>query len=477
MNDNLLHLYHKLPGPARSVAASLRGYGLKRWRYGHETDRLVEAARERESWSEAEWRSWREERLAFVLHRAATRVPYYAQQWAQRRLRGDNASWTRLENWPILEKEPVRKNSKAFVADDCTLSRMFRDHTSGTEGKPLDLWQSKDTVRSWYALFEARVRQWYGVSRHDRWAILGGQVVTPVSQQRPPFWVWNAALKQLYMSSYHLAPHLIPRYLEALGRYRVRYLLGYTSSLYVLAQEALRLKFRDLQLAVAITNAEPVLAHQRSVIAEAFQCPVQETYGMAEIAFAASECSVGGLHTWPEAGFAEVDPDHETGQGGKSGDLICTSLLNCDMPLIRYRVGDRVTLPATQTPCGCGRGLPLMTSIEGRADDILYTSDGRRIGRLDPVFKSDLAIREAQIIQEALGVVRLRFVPAPEYTPQDGRAIAARIKERMGNVDVILEAVTEIARTRNGKFRAVICNLPPEQVMYLREQRSVAVGR
>ena len=31
-----------------------------------------------------------------------------------------------------------------------------------------------------------------------------------LKQRRPPFWVWNAGLKQLYMSSFHLAPDLSP---------------------------------------------------------------------------------------------------------------------------------------------------------------------------------------------------------------------------------------------------------------------------
>ena len=45
-------------------------------------------------------------------------------------------------------------------------------------------------------------------------------------------------------------------------------------------------------------------------------------------------------------------------------------------------------------------------------DDVLYTRDGRRVGRLDPVFKDRVAIREAQVIQDALDVVRVRYVPA-----------------------------------------------------------------
>jgi phenylacetate-CoA ligase len=112
-----------------------------------------------------------------------------------------------------------------------------------------------------------------------------------------------------------------------------------------------------------------------------------------------------------------------------------------------------------------------MTSIEGRSDDVLVTMDGRRIGRLDPVFKDQLPVREAQIVQEALDCVRLRFVPAPEYTAADGKAMVNRIRQRMGSIKVILEAVNEIPRSANGKFRSVICNLPAQKASLLRLER------
>jgi len=457
----LLRVYHRLPSPLRSVAASFRGVFLRWWRYGSKSDRLVEEAVEGEQWSPHRWKAWQGERLAYVLHRSATKVPYYREQWAARRRRGDRASWEYLENWPILEKETLRENPNVFVAEDRDVRRMFQLCTSGTTGKPLALFQSKETVRTWYALFEARCHRWYGVSRHDRWAVLGGQLVTPVSQRRPPFWVWNAALNQLYMSSYHLAPDWIPHYLEALQRYHIKYLEGYTSSLYALAQETLRLGRDGLKMSVALTNAEPVFDYQREAIAKAFKCGVRETYGMAEIAAAASECEAGQLHLWPEAGWIEVMEDGRSVANGTSGDFICTGLLNTDMPLIRYRVGDRGSIAPADTSCACGRTLPILGSVEGRVDDVLYTSDGRRIGRLDPVFKAHLPVREAQIIQETLDRVRVRYVPAPNFTPDAGRSIIERLQARMGSLEVILEEVSDVPRTANGKFRAVVSHIKP----------------
>src|SRR5439155_9001358 len=120
------------------------------------------------------------------------------------------------------------------------------------------------------------------VSRNDRWAILGGQLIVPIERRTPPFWVWNAGLKQLYLSSYHLAPDLIAAYLDALVRFRVTYVLGYSSALHALARGALALGRRDVALKVVVTNAEPLFDFERRAIAEAFGCPVRETYGMAE---------------------------------------------------------------------------------------------------------------------------------------------------------------------------------------------------
>jgi len=209
----------------------------------------------------------------------------------------------------------------------------------------------------------------------------------------------------------------------------------------------------------AITTAEPVYDHHRTTISKAFHCPLRETYGMTELVVAASECAAGRLHLWPEIGSIEVVKDVSPQFHGSFGDLVCTGLINVDMPLIRYRTGDCGTLTGEPKPCICGRTLPIIESVDGRADDLLYTMDGRRIGRLDPLFKGDLPIREAQIVQEALDCLRVRYVPSPDFKPHHESVITHRVHERMGMVKVVMESMETIPRGANGKFRAVISNL------------------
>lgn len=462
LHNRLLDIYLNLPSFLKVLAASAWGYHLHRWRYGPETEDLVQAALARETWTVEQWRSWQEEKLAYILHRAATKVPYYRDYWSHRRRQGDRASWQYLENWPILDKEPLRIHPRAFVADDCDIKKMYQGETSGTTGKPLTLWFSRSTVRNWYALFEARWRRWYGVSLHDRWAILGGKLIIPFAQKEPPFWVWNAGLKQLYLSTYHLSPAFLTHYLNAIKRYHIKYIYGYSSAIVALAQELIRTGRSDITVSVIITNAEPLFDHQRQVVSQAFQCPVRETYGMSEMVAAASECEAGSLHLWPEVGIVEIMQGDHPVANGSSGDLVCTGLLNTDMPLIRYRVLDRGTLPHKHSPCHCGRSLPILAALDGRLADCLYTSDGRVIVQPDTIFGSDLPIQEAQLVQESMTSVKIRFVPNEHFTEKTGSIMIKKLRDRMGPVQVILEPVENIPRGPNGKFQYVICNIARE---------------
>lgn len=459
----VLHAYHRLPAPLRSVAATLRGAGLHAWKYGPETDRLADEALSRERWSKEQWRGWQAQALQRILQCAVDDVSFYREE-------GRHGALTSLESWPILEKDSVRRSPRAFVSQTRYHGRACRLCTSGTTGKPIELWHAREAMHAWYALAEARWRRWYGVSRHARWANVGGQLVVPVSQRQPPFWVWNQALHQLYMSSYHLAPDLLPFYLDALAKWRIDYLWGYSSSLYALARGAIRMARTDLRMRVAIANAEPLYPHQREAIAKAFQCPAVETYGMTEMTAGASECEAGSLHAWPEAGVLEVVTDDGVIRPFGRGELLCTGLLNPIMPLIRYRVGDRVELAPPDMICACGRTLPVIRSVEGRTDDVLYTRDGRRVGRLDPVFKHALPIREAQIVQEALDRVVIRVAADIGYQSSHGELLAARLRERMGPVEVDVHVMKEIPRGPNGKFRAVICAIPREERALLMER-------
>jgi phenylacetate-CoA ligase len=82
---------------------------------------------------------------------------------------------------------------------------------------------------------------------------------------------------------------------------------------------------------------------------------------------------------------------------------------------------------------------------------------------MDPVFKSRSPILEAQIVQDALDHIRLLVVPSADYSDADGAQVAERIRDRLGDVTVVVDTVPSIPRTANGKLRAVVCAIPADQ--------------
>ncbi|MBX3143097.1 MAG: phenylacetate--CoA ligase family protein [Trueperaceae bacterium] len=452
----LMAIYRRSPPFVQALAGSLYGYKLRRWRYGPETDAQAAEAVARERWAPSQWSAWQSERLAKQLERAATRVPYYREQWRQRRAAGDQSSVTDLANWPVLTKEALRSDPSSFLADDVDPKRLFRLTTSGTSGTPIVTWRPRETMQSWYALMEARWRGWYGVTRHDRWALVGGRLVVEVARTKPPFWIWNAGLNQLYLSNLHITRDNLPAYLDALRRYRIVHLYGYSSSLAEIARHALDLGLSAPRMKVVVTNAEPLTPGQRDVIERAFGCPARESYGMSEAVAGASQCEHGSLHLWPEAGVLQVvDDDGRLLPDGQVGRLLATGLLNTAMPLIRYEVGDRGALSAETELCACGRTLPRLARVEGRTNDSLVAEDGRKVFYFQPVF-FDLPIHEGQIVQESRSRVVVKVVPATGFGERDEAALKSRVRERLGRVDVEVQRVERIERGPNGKFKAVM---------------------
>ncbi len=468
---SLQQFYHALPHGARCAAASLRGYYLRRWRYGAETRGLVDAALARDRWDHDRWQEWRTARLNHILTRAARQVPYYRRYWRDRGKLGDPGWWLQLKHWPVMSKAEIRERPLDFLADDCDPNRMFRYHTSGTSGTPLSLYASRGTLRRRYALYEARIRQWNGVAIRQRWAIMGGQMVVPLRRRKPPYWVHNVGLNQLYMSTFHLVPETAADYVAALKRFGTTHMIVYPSSARVLAAAMLDQDLAPPRLAVVISNAEYLSTANRRLLERAFACPVRNTYGMAEFAAEASECEAGTMHLWPDAGVVEIfrDTIDESGPVGVAGRLIVTGLQNDDMPLIRYDVGDRGRLSEDEAVCACGRNLPVLAALEGRTNDMIVTPDGRHIFWLNPVFY-DVNVAEAQIEQADRHTLIVRFVSTPDYTVTDGDRIRNRLRERVGDITIKLEQLKSIPRGPNGKFQAVISRVP---VLSLSDQRHV----
>jgi phenylacetate-CoA ligase len=261
------------------------------------------------------------------------------------------------------------------------------------------------------------------------------------------------AFNQIYLSAYHLTEENLPAYISQLKRYRPEVLVGYVSSVHLLADHINRHGLEGLVHPRAVlVSSETLFPWMRADIERAFGCKVHDGYGLGELAALITECSHGGLHISPEYGVIEaVEIDGEK-------RLIATGLFNQAMPLLRYDTGDVIELAPPGQRCECGRKLPLVNKLLGRADDYVVTPDGRAVGPapLSLAFQSVSGIRESQIRQEDLNSVVVSLVIGPEYGSEQQQQLDRELRDRLGNELIInYDCVESIPRTSWGKRRLV----------------------
>lgn len=427
--------------------ASIKGAHLKHIRYDSKTPQRIEKYIERESWNKKKWQEWVDSKLNETLHNARKYIPFYQKYWSE-----CEKSYKDLKNWPIITKQKINEFPDLFIDTRFKKSKLYHDHTSGTTGTPLDIYLDYDSVKEQYALFEARVKQKYNIELDETWAIIGAQRVTDVSRKSPPYWVYNYAASQLYLSSLHIAEWSVTNYVNALVKYQPKCMIGYTNSIYQLAL-VMKECNQVFKLKAVITNAEPLYEYQEKIIAEVFECPVVETYGQAELVSFASRFPDGNIYESPEMGFTEI-VDIDQYEDGKYGRLIATGMLNKAMPLIRYDTNDLISNATNHL----GGSLPEYGKILGRRDDVIILEDGRKIVQIDGIFTSDLNILQGQIVQEDFTEFTIKLVPALNWRDENKHKIRNRLIQRLGDVDIKIEICNEIEKTWAGKFRVIKSN-------------------
>ncbi len=207
----------------------------------------------------------------------------------------------------------------------------------------------------------------------------------------------------------------IPELVDALNDFQPEHLHAYPSIAALLADEQevgrLRISPRVVSTSSELRTEEMTERIRVAWRAEPFDC-----YGITEVGLFGNDCEYHrGIHAFDDLFIFEVvDEAGRPVAAGEAGyHLLVTNLFDYTQPLIRYEITDMIAV--NPEPCPCGRPFPLIESIEGRSDDILYLSDG--IGGEVPVhpmhFRSPMAaardVRQYQVVQRAESIL-LRIV-------------------------------------------------------------------
>lgn len=449
MGSTAERLYYASPVWLQNLLVSAYGYRLYRKRYTGIYHEILELIRESRSWTTHRTEQFQSEQLFNMARYCRHHIPYYQTLFAEYGLHeNDFTSTGDLRRLPVLDKQTLREQSERFQPPGG--KPYMVQHTSGSTGTPLALVVNEYTYKLAMALVVEH-EEFHGVPFGARRATFAGRMVQPSDNMQPPFARMNRAENQQLFSSYHLNANTFPWYRRELDRFQPLELIGYPSAICDLAahyqQVGATPQFRPNAI---VTNSETLLAWQRDTIESVFGCPVFDYYGTAEYVLFASQGHGGEYQLNPVIGITELIPDEPAG----SNRLIATSLTNYSMPLLRYDTGDTGDSTSRQPGTTIVRTL---SSINGRVDDYIETPDGRRIGRIDHIFKGTKGIREAQVVQENIDHCTINVIPADFDMGIDKELLRKNLLARTGpNMEISVKTVSDIPRGPNGKFKAVL---------------------
>lgn len=430
-------------------------------------------------WPEGRILQYQRRQLSQLLRHSAERVPFYRD-----RLRGgladlpDAGDWT--EAWrriPILRREDIQAadEAEAMLAD--TLPRGHGDwreiHTSGSTGKPIRSVRSQLWELIWSA-FTVRDHLWHRRDLSRTFAAIResapGVAVWPGGTEAPS---WGYSTDAVFATGPSIGLNIttpIERQIEWLLRRDPDYLLTHPSVARLLADACRERGVRPARLREVITISETLRPGVKEAVRKGLGVPLTDIYSTREAGYLALQCpEYPHYHVQSEAVFLEVlnDADHPCGPG-EVGRVVVTPLHNFAMPLIRYDIGDLAEVGA---PCRCGRGLPVLSRVLGRTQNMLLLPSGERSwpllssGNIEALLAAAPPIRGYQIAQTALDAIELRLVTARPLSPEEEDALRAWVHAKFGSgYRADLTYLQDLPRTAAGKFSDFVCEIvPPAQ--------------
>ncbi|MBN9483470.1 MAG: hypothetical protein BGO70_13390 [Bacteroidetes bacterium 43-93] len=454
-------IYNHSPVLLQNAMVSIYGWRWNRRRFGGIFEKELQGYKQREKFTAAQWQEYTSLQLSSILKHALVTVPYYREKWMQYGLTTEQINGITPETinrLPLLSKEDLRKYGKSTLLSNQIQKGGSFFSSSGTTGTPTSILFSENMHQRWSAAYEARVRNWAGVDRFMRRGMIGGRRVVPDANAKRPFYRYNATEHQVYFSAYHISKQNAANYLDAIKRYKLDYMVGYAMSNYFLARFIDEQGLKAPQLRAVITSSEKLTHEMREVFQKVYGCKTYDGWSGVEACGLVSECEHGGLHISPDVGLIELlDKEGNAVSPGEQGEVVCTGFLNYDQPLIRYRIGDYMTLSTRS--CTCGRIMPLIEEITGRIEDVVIGKDGREMVRFHSLFTGMPNIIKGQVVQEDINNIRLNIVSEQPLSDGEKDILKKKVYSQLGEVNVQIFEQKEIFCGINGKFRAVISNV------------------
>lgn len=395
---------------------------------------------------------WRQAR--HLLRHAFGSVPFYQQKYAAAGAEyGDIKTIEDFAKLPPLTRAEVNEHRRELCSTKA-VGRLIPHATGGSSGVPTRFFITQDSY-DWRCAASARAYSWAGYRLGDRVLYLWGAPVGKSSaSKRLKLHAYRFLRRELVRSTFQQSEELWDQTFKIAQRFRPTFVVGYVSSLEQFAKYLTDKGTRVAGIQAVLAAAEPVYDSTRVLVSRAFDAPLFNTYGSREFMSISAECELHkGLHIHAENLLVQTELTNLEG----SSELLITDLHNYGMPFIRYRIGDLGTF--SDSGCLCGRGLPLLRTIDGRVLQVLRTVEGKIVpGEFFPHLMKDIPeVQEFRAEQKTPEEIILSLVLAHPLSGESQALIQREIsKVFLKRTKVKIQPVPHIPRLPSGKRQPVI---------------------
>src|SRR5690554_5180038 len=400
-------LYKLLPHKLQNMLIAVYNKKAYKLRYGGAYKFYREEKKKNRSLTRAELIALQKERYKSFIHFAMEHSPYYAN--TLKNIDGV-ADIGNIASLPVIDKEILRSHIDTIVVK--TDEKFDVHKTGGTTGKSLEVkFFARNTQERFAFLDDFRARFGYELGKKTAW-FSGKSILTDKDVRKHRFWKTDVLHSVRYYSTFHIKNDYLKYYVEDLIKYKPEYFVGFPSTILEIAKFGLA---NNYQYPKGVTNAifptaETITLEMREAIESFFHTKLYDQYASSEGAPFIFECINGNLHLELQSGVFEVLDDNN--MPAQSGRLVVTSFTTEATPLIRYDIGDSITLDDPDKVCGCGNNNPMVLEILGRIDYYIYSPENGKInlGNISNTLKDTKGIQSFQVIQNSLDSLEIYII-------------------------------------------------------------------
>jgi phenylacetate-CoA ligase len=414
---------------------------------------------------ESQWldpQALRERQLGQVgrlLGHAYDEIPFYRRRLDAAGYRPDRPLTSEIwRQVPILTRADIQRERDALTSPKPPPGHgaSLDVRSSGSTGKPIEVYVS-EIARYFSQVFAMRDHLWHGRDRGGKFAeIRAGDVSAQPAAGNAiqDHQAESDASAESNGSSLRCdIRRPIEQQAEWLSRSNPDYLTTHPSNLLPLAKHCQENGIAIPQLRQVATISEVLDPETRVACREAWGVEIADVYSSMESGVMALQCPEHEhYHVQSEGTLLEVLDGDRVCQPGEVGRVVATRLHNFAMPLIREEVGDYAEVGA---PCPCGRGLPVLKRILGRARNLVTLPTGERYWPIlgGRSLTAVAPIRQYQIVQTSVDDITARLVVPRKLTGEEEEKVKKIICDRLGYPFALtLTYHDEIPRDPGGKF-------------------------